>query len=259
MRKTRQFCGAITFGVAACLMTAPAHASVMYSYFYTAGQANYTVAPGGDVTVPVYLQEVNSDQSANSLLTNEHGLSAAGVNISFLSGSAGLTLTGAAANTGTPSTGFDDPASTGTVNSVTSATITESTDPPPFGTDLTGVVAGSQSNGVSQVFLGTVTFHASSLAGQTTTFTAGVADPSVGSTFTNDNNYDLDNNSDTFNPAGASSLYFSAASTNFDVTTSVPEPTSLSIFGVAGLFLVRRTRRRQRFESPRAGRFWRAL
>jgi hypothetical protein len=243
MGKIKRLSNALSFAVAGYLATSSAQASVVYSYFYTAGQSSYTVAPGSNVTVPIYLQEVNSDQSSSSLLASEHGLSAAGVNVSFVSGSTGLTLTGATANTGTPPTGFDDPASTGIVNSITAATITESTDPPPFGTDLTGVMAGSQTNGVSEVYLGTVTFHATSIAGQAATFSAGVADPSDGSTFTNDNDYDLDNNSDPFNPAGASSLYFSAASTNFSVTTSVPEPSSLCSIVGGSLALLRRKRR----------------
>jgi hypothetical protein len=218
------------FGLACGLLAAPVRASTIYSYYYIAGQSNYSVPAGGSVTVPLYLQEVNSDQSTNTLLGSEHGLTAAGVNVSFFSGASTATLTAATANSGTVPSGFDDPASAGTVNSATSATITESTDPAPFGSDLIGVEPGAQVTGVSQILLGTVKITVGSQVGQQSIFTVGVADPASGSTFTNDKGYDLDNNADLLNPAGASSLYFSAASTTFSITTTtVPEPIGLGM------------------------------
>jgi hypothetical protein len=196
-----------------------------YSYFYTTVQHNYFAAPNCDLTLNIYLQEVNSDQSSNSLLQNEHGLSAADVKVSFLSGSADFTINAATADTGTVSTGFDDPTSGATVDSGTSATVAESTDGPPFGPDLIGVEAIPQGGGMSLVLLGTVTIHTSSIDNASATFTvSGNANSVFGSTFTNDQGYNLDNNADANNPAGASSLYASAASDEFTIVT--PEPAS---------------------------------
>jgi hypothetical protein len=232
-------------GLIGCLTSAiPVHGSIIYNYYYTAGQDSYTLAPGSDLTVELYLQEANSDQSSNSLLGSEHGLSAAGVNVSRLSGSTLTTLTGAAPNAGIPGSGFDDPASTGTLNSSSSATITESTDPPPFGSDVIGVEAGTQANGVSEVFLGTVTIHASLIGGQSTAFSVGIADPSLGTTFTNDNSYDLDNNADPLDPSDSQRLYNSSAETAFTVTTAVPEPAALTLFTIAGFLLTRCSKQR---------------
>lgn len=230
--------------VAGLALAVSARASTTYSYFYKADQNSYTVAPGNNLTVNLFLQEVNSDGSTNSLLADEHGLSYAGVSVQMFSGSNQTTITSASPNTGIPPTGFDDPSSTATVNA-NSATITENTDGVPFGSDIVGVEAGPQVNGVSQVFLGTVTIHASSVPGQTTVFTAGVANPDFGSTLTNDSAYDLDDNSDPLNPAGSGTLYSSAAPTNFRITTT-PEPTSLALFALAALALTKRPGREGR-------------
>lgn len=220
-----------------------ARAATTYSYFYKADQSSYTVAPGSNLTVNLFLQEVNSDHSTNSLLASEHGLSYAGVAVHLFSGSTQTTITSANPNAGIPPTGFDDPSSTAIVNSPNSATITENTDGFPIGSDFVGVEAGPQVNGVSQVLLGTITIHASALSGQTTVYTADVADPANGSTLTNDSAYDLDNNADLLNPAGAQSLYSSAAPTNFSITTT-PEPTSLALFALTLLALAKRPSRK---------------
>ena len=242
MHKRRLGAAMGSAALAGCLVASGASAATTYSYFYTAGQNSYSEAAGSSFDVDLYLEEVNSDQSSNSLLADEHGLSAAGVNVSQFSGDPDTTLTGATPNTGSVPTGFDDPASAGVLNSPASATITESTDPFPFGTDTVGVEAGPQAAGVSYVFLGSVSLQASSTAGETTVFTVGVADPNMGSTFTNDSSYDLDNNADPGNPAGASSLYNSAAGTTFSVTTTaaVPEPLSMSMLAAASLLVKRR-------------------
>ena len=212
-----------------------------YDYFYIGGQTAYTgVTPGSTINVPLYLEEVNSDGSTNSLLSNEDGLFAAGVSVAFFSSSGGAatTITGVSANAGSPTTGFDDILDQSHTSSA--AAVLEQVN---F-SDSHGVAPGSQTNGVSDAFLGTLSLQASSTPGQTTTFTVGVYDPSNGNTVTFDNGYDLDNNADPLNPAGASTLYSSATPTNFSVTTSsVPEPASLSLLIASGLTLIARPRR----------------
>lgn len=214
---------------------------VTYDYFYVSGQASYTgVTPGSTITAVLYLQEVNSDASTNSLLTSEDGLAGAGVSVAYSSSSGGgvTTITGVSPNSGSPTTGFDsilDQSYTSTSGAVLEQVNFSDSD---------GVAAGAQSNGVSDVFLATLTLHASSTPGQTTTFIVGAYDPNNGNTVTFNSGYDLDNNSDPLNPPGASELYSSAAPTDFSVTTAVPEPaTTLLLVTVSGLMLARRKRR----------------
>ena len=89
--------------------------------------------------------------------------------------------------------------------------------------------------------------QASSTPGQTTTFTVGGYNPNVSTlndTITFKSGYNLDYNQDPTNPPGASTLYSSAASTTFSVTTtSVPEPASLSLLGAAAVGGLARRRR----------------
>jgi hypothetical protein len=207
---------------------ASAQTATTYSYKYIAQQPAFTVPVNSDLTINLYLQEANSDQSTHSLLANEHGLTSAGVQVIFATGSATTIITGSADNSGTPPAGFDDSGNTATFTAAT-AMISESTDLDPFGSDLVGVKAGPQTAGISDVFLGAVTIHTSSFGGVSTTFTVGTTDSTIGATFTNDNAYSLDNNAAVTNAAGASSFYSNAQSTTFTVTTSsVPEPATLS-------------------------------
>jgi hypothetical protein len=214
-----------------------------YSYFYIAGQTSYNnVAPGTPVDVPLYLEEVNSDGSSNSLLANEDGLFAAGTGINLFSSSGGAAtaITGISPNSGTPPTGFDDILDQS--STAASAALLEQIE---F-SDSNGVAAASQGGGVSAVYLGTLVLQASSTPDQTTTFTVGVYDPNNGNTVTFNSGYDLDNNADPLNPAGASTLYSSAASTNFSVTTgaSLPEPASISVLVISAYGLFRRRMRK---------------
>lgn len=221
-------------------------APTTYSYFYVAGQSSYTgVTPStltqpSTVNVSLYLEEANSDASSNSLLVNEDGLAGAGVSVTLFSsgGPNPTTITGISGNSGSPTSGFENV----TDNSFTStsAALQESLN---F-TDGDGVAAGAQVNGVSTVFLGILSLQASSTPGQTTTFTLGVYDPDNGNSVTFDSGYDLDNNADPLNPAGAGDLYSSAASTNFSITTALPEPTTALLLVVLALPLLRRPRRR---------------
>jgi hypothetical protein len=157
------------------------------------------------------------------------------VTFSSSSGSGPTTITGITPNSGSPTTGFDDIRDQSYTSS--SAAVLEQVN---F-SDSDGVAADTQANGVSDVLLGTLTLQASFTPSQTTTFTVGAYDPSNGNTVTFDSGYDLDNNADPLNPAGASALYFGAAPTNFSVTTSsVPEPASCSLLIASGVMLMRR-------------------
>jgi hypothetical protein len=243
MCKKMRFVSVVLVGSLACWLNTAQAALTSYSYFYVSGQTGYTgVTPGTSINVPVYLQEVNSDGSTNSLLANEDGLFAAGLSVAIFSSSGGgaTTITGVSANSGIPTTGFDDILDQSFTGS--SAAVLEQLN---F-SDSDGVAAGTQTNGVSNVLLGTLTLQASSNPGQTTTFTVGAYDPSNGNTVTFANGYDLDNNADPLNPPDASTLYSSVASTNFSVTTSsVPEPASLAVFAVAGIMMLHRRDRGQ--------------
>jgi hypothetical protein len=219
-------------------------ASTTYSYFYIAGQTDYTgITPGGTVNVPVYLQEVNSDESGNSLIGADDGLFSAGINASFFSSSGGnaAIFTGVTPNSGSPTTGFDDIEDQSYTD--TSANILEQLS---F-SDNDGVTATSLGSGVFTVYLGNLAVQGSSDPGQKTTFTVGAYDPNNGNTVTfNDNDtytgYDLDNNMDPLNPGDGTSLYSDAAPTNFSITTIVPEPGTLSLLAIGGLLVLRRRR-----------------
>jgi hypothetical protein len=228
-----------------CALTSSVSATTTYSYFYVAGQTSYdNVTPGSAVDVSLYLQEVNSDGSSNSLLSNEDGLFGAGVGVSQFSSSNGnpTTITGVNANSGSPTAGFDNVLDASYSSPANTAAILEQLN---F-SDVDGVAAVTQGSGVSTVYLGMLILQASSSAGQTTEFTVGVYDPNNGNTVTFDNGYDLDNVNDPLNPADASDLYSSAASTNFSITTSesaIPEPTSLALIAMSAFLLNARRRR----------------
>jgi len=88
----------------------------------------------------------------------------------------------------------------------------------------------------------TITIHAGATGGVSSTFTLATNDSVIGATFTNDNNYDLDNTAYPFNPAGAAALYGNAQPGAFTVTTSAtPEPAILA--GIVLLPLLARRRR----------------
>jgi hypothetical protein len=214
-------------------VTTVAQADTFYSYFYVAGQANYSAAPNSDVQVPLYLQEVSNDNT--SLLADESGLWAAGVSVSTTGAPSSPALIAALlGNSGAVPNGFDG--IVGPVNvSSASASLLENNNL----MDTEGVLAGPQQNGVSEVFLGTLTVHTGAIAGQTTTFTVGPYDVNSGNTFTNNNLYDLDDNLDPGNPLGADSLYASAAATTFSVSTAaVPEPGMIELLAVGAVILI---------------------
>jgi hypothetical protein len=209
-----------------------AQADPIYSYFYVAGQASYTAATDSDVQVPLYLQEVSSDSS--SLLSDESGLFGVGVNVSTtVTPSSPASITALLTNLNTPPNGFDG---VGCGNVLPdSASVLESI----YIFDTQGVLPGPQQNGVSEVFLGTLTVHTGSIAGQTTTFTIGPYDLNSGNTYTNNNLYNLDNNLDRGNPTGSDNLYASAAATTFSISTApVPEPSTIGLLAAGAATLV---------------------
>lgn len=220
------------------LAASAAPAATSYSYFYTTGdQTSFSVAPGGTVTVPLFLQEVNSDQSTNSLLASEQGLYSAGISIQYIGGSPANTITGATANSNVG--GFDDPTSVGVVSSPVSAYIME------FSGSAQGALPGPQVDGVSSIYLGSVTFQASSIFGDTTTFELSGTDPiQIGSSVTNSNFYNMDDPTNFQNPPDAASLYTGAATSTLTVS-AVPEPAVIGFLAAATPVLLRRTRNRR--------------
>ena len=223
---------------------AASHGSVQYSYFYVAGQSNYSAAPNGQVQVPLYLQEVSNDST--SLLLNEMGLLAAGLSVDRTSApSSPASMTALLGNAGSVPDGFDGVVGPASV-SAASASLLENNN---F-IDTQGVMPGPQENGISYVLLGTLTIRAGAVGGQTTDFTIGPYDASSGNTFTTTSLYDLDSNLDPNNPAGSASLYESAAATTFSVTTAsnpaVPEPCTAGAFAAIVAMLACRSMRRKR-------------
>jgi hypothetical protein len=238
----RKLCFIIALGLLGiAAQQTSAQSSTTYSYKYISQQPAYTAAVNTPITINLYLQETNSDQSTNSLLVNEHGLTGAGIQVAFLSGNSSATFTAASVNGGAVPTGFDADANAATFTT-TSATISESTNSEPFGNDLVGVAAGAQTAGVSKVFLGSVTITTGSVGGVTSTFQITTSEPLTGDTFTNDNGYNLDNAASLTNPPGAASLYSNAQPTTFTVTTNaVPEPATAA--GVVVLLSLARRRK----------------
>lgn len=213
-----------------CLGTR-AQAAPTYSYFYVAGQASYSVPVDTDVEVRLYLQEVSADST--SMLAAEGGVWGAGFRVALNNlPSDPATITSISGNAGTPPGGFDG-GSIGPAPTSTAAAIVEYTS------SVAGVMAGSQENGVSELYLGTVTIHTGSSVGQTTEFTVNPYALDSGNTYTNASNYDLDNNLD---GGDYSNLYASAAATMFAVTTT-PEPATVALLTLGALRLLRRRRR----------------
>jgi hypothetical protein len=233
----------LTLAIAAFLATAAANAraAILYRYFYEAAQPTYTSVPAGSaLVVPVYLVEVNQQGTGTSLLASEHGLAAAAFSVSAAAVANPTTITAISGNKGSTPTGFDEPP----VPTLTAsaASVLESVNI----NDAVGVEPTPLGNGSVEVLLGTITLHASPAGNQTTTFTLAPYARSSGNTYTNDNLYDLDNNADPANPPGSSSLYLSAASTTFTLTTAPvipdPTPTPLTLLPLTAL-ATRRPRR----------------
>ncbi len=239
MREKLRFASVMLLGTLGCCLSSARASVTTYNYFYVAGQATYSgVTPGSTVNVPIYLQEVNSDASTNSLLVSEDGLFGAGVSVAYNSGDATTTITGVSTNSGSPTTGFDNILDQSFASS--SAAILEQVNT--FPPDSDGVAAGPQINGISSVFLGTLTLAATPTPGQTTTFTVGRYDPVSGNSVTYTNGYDLDDNADPLGPPDAATLYNDAAPTNFSIITSVPEPASISLIALSAALLASRRR-----------------
>jgi hypothetical protein len=213
----------------------PACANINYSY--VPGQKTYTAGPGGTVNVPIYLDESLTGNSP-SLLAADGGLASAGFQVSRATTGPGNP---AALGSVTAAPGFGGPSAYFT-ETASEVAFTESVSLQ----STTGVAPTSVSAGLNQIYLGTLTIQAGSLAGETTDFTLGPIVAHHGNTLTNDNFYDLDQTDNGGTPGSASGqvpAYNGATSTAFTVTTSTPEPSSLPLLalgGLAGLILLKR-------------------
>jgi hypothetical protein len=209
------------------------------AYHYVTDQNAYSVAPGGSVSVPVYLFESLTPGSA-SVVAGDQGLEGAGAMIS---------RTGAVPSDPAKPTDFTyNTADFGGLTAFTvnpagsSASFVEAVDnSAPAGPSGVAVAGGNLE------FLGAFTISAGSqlLPDQVTQFSLGKR-VGVGNTITYGNFYDLDQTS--VSPAYTG---VGATQTTFTVTVSsdsAPEPSSLGLFAAASL-LTLRTRR-----PPRAAR-----
>jgi len=213
-----------------------------YNYVYASGQSGYSVAPGGSVNVPIYLQETSGDDS--SLLSSENGLEQAGVQANVTtSPSDPANITGVNGNAAFGSNITTTPLTFPS----TTASISEFLYPS-YGTGVLATVFPSAD--VSEVFLGTLTITAGNTPGETTAFTLaalpeGFDGGPIGNTFTYNSNYDLDANNDPY--FGGGNLYNDAVSSTFTVTTTgtidpapLPPAWAMALAAMGVLFVARR-------------------
>jgi hypothetical protein len=224
-----------------------ASAAVNVSYQYI-GVVQGTVAANSTATVNLYLQETATNGAA-SLIASEGGLYGAGVSVYLASGS-GSTITAINGNTASIPNGFDGTVTpvvyankgpvggTGSAANLLELTNFNDTIPPaPSGTTTGGSVTVNGNTKTTDVFLGTVTVAIGASANATYDVVAlknapsGTLDAgSFNDTLTATNGYDIDNNSSSPSYVGAA---FDPAGTFTISTSSVPEPSSVILTGLA--------------------------
>jgi len=213
---------ACVVGTAALAGVARADVSLAFAW----GQSSVEVLPGATVAVPLYLTETLTG-SSSSILLSENGVSSVGVRVTrnaaqLPTSPAFLTLGGLSINT---------------------VDFFDSSDPI-FGPELAvspsgnlaqllmfardaGVVGSPTSPSVRRLLLGTITFSAGSVVGETTVFSSG--------------DYDLDT-SDTVTWQNFQVLDDQITGSSISITTIVPAPGSASGLVMVGLLAARRRR-----------------
>lgn len=217
--------------VLACVAASAAVAGVAsadVSFAFTWGQASVDVLAGTTVAVPLFLTETVTGDST-SILADENGLSSVGVSVvrqnagdPIPTSPAFMTLAGLALNA---IEFFDD------TDPIFGPTLFVS----PLG-DLAqalvfardaGVVGTMVEAGVHRVLIGTITFSAGTVDGETTVFSSG--------------DYDL-NSSDTITWENFQILDSQIARSQIRINTIVPAPGWVAGLAMAGVLFARRRR-----------------
>jgi hypothetical protein len=215
------------------------------SYSYVFDQASYTIGQGQTVSVPVYFQESTGSEDVPSMAT-QNGLAAASVLLQLTSGS------GAQITAITPNVLFD-----GTVNpepdpstssfSVNTASFYATTldpllvpdgDPiPTHGILPTETPAGSD---IWRVLLGSFSFTAVGNPGDSATYDASMLNPTASDFSTWDAVF---GDNPTYATLANDDGLITSAGVSFTIT---PEPGSLGLLALAGLFLAGRNSAKRR-------------
>lgn len=202
------------------------------TYYYAAGTAtsdtsNYDVNEGDTVDVAIYLREELGDPSNDFLLVDEGGLISAGVELQWsLDAGSGALSTVQQTSDVTANPAFNDPGSGNPEISLTTndAGVLEVRDFfEPSGVEVS---PNPPSGDVASIYLGTFTF------------TGGAADVT---TLVDIVDYSAEDDTVTWNTLIP--LDDDIDSNSFTITTPIPEPVSLLMFGSAGSLLLLRRRR----------------
>jgi hypothetical protein len=240
------------------LFAGGARANVMYQYTVDSSSLR-VAAPGTVVTVPIYLSETLTGGST-SIINNDGGLFGAGVGVYNTGGATRpgqARILSVALNTSPISSGGFGTSGQGLGNATdlvsdgSDAALVENTGFPLMPGPLASLFSNSGGTVVNRVLLGSVTIRSGAL-GNTTTFAVtslfNSPDPVLGQgnegntvTFISGWDLDLDNNGNQSSLlTGAPPPHFLGAndiSGTFTLAT-IPEPSSLAIFAVAGACLV---------------------
>jgi len=210
--------------IASVSLAGVASADVILTFNW--GQSSVEVLPGATIAVPLYLTETLTGNSA-SILLFENGVSSVGVSVtrqaSMLPTSpAFLTLGGLSINT----IDFFDSSDVIFGPELAVSPSGNLAQMLMFARDE-GVVGSPLSASIRRVLLGTITFRAGAVAGETTVFTSG--------------DYVL-TSSDTVTWRNFQVLDGQIAGSTLSITTIIPAPTSAAGLLIAGLLATRRRR-----------------